>query len=290
MGAQAPSCAAMRIRFVKCLAPSGFFTVAYRQWAGPPGAPTLVCVHGLTRNSRDFEPFAEVMRAHCRVVAPDMPGRGLSDRLPNAADYNFQLYLAVVATLLARLDVDEVDWVGTSMGALIGMMLAATPGNPIRRLVLNDAGTVTPKAFLARLGAYVGVAMTAADLRALEAGARLGYGPQADLSDAQWRLVAASGARAEADGSYTLDYDPRIGDVYRAGELNDVVLWPLYDRVACPTLLLRGGKSDVLSREVAEEMTQRGPKAQLVEFAGVAHPPWLMNEGQIGAVREFLLR
>jgi len=279
----------MNIRYVKCLGPAGFFALAYREWEGPPGARTLVCVHGLTRSSRDFELFAESMRAHYRVVAPDMPGRGLSDRLPNGADYSFPLYLSAVTTLLARLDVDSVDWVGTSMGALIGMTLAATPGQPIRRLVLNDAGTVTPKAFLQRLADYVGVTMTAANLRALEAGARLSYGPQRDLSEEQWRRVAVSGAREQPDGSWTLDYDPRIGDVYRVGELADVVLWPIYDCVACPTLLLHGEKSDVLSQEVAQEMTMRGPKAQLVDFEGVAHPPWLMNEGQIGAVRGFLL-
>jgi len=278
----------MELRTIKCLGPSGFFSVAYREWAGPANAPTLVCVHGLTRNSKDFETFAEAMRDEYRVVAPDMPGRGSSDWLSSGTEYTFPLYLSVVAALIARLDVDSVDWVGTSMGALIGMMIAATPGNPIRRLVLNDAGAVTPKVYLQRLATYVGVTMSFENIEQVESVARLSYAPQKDLTPEQWRQVAANGAREEADGSWTLDYDPALGDVYRTGEFDDVVLWPLYDKLNCPTLLLRGEKSEVLAHDVAEEMTRRGPKARLVEFEGSAHPPWLMNSEQIDVVRGFL--
>ncbi|MGO9740148.1 MAG: alpha/beta fold hydrolase [Roseiarcus sp.] len=279
----------MMTRALKCLGPSGFYSLGYREWAGPAGAPTLVCVHGLTRNSRDFVAFAEAISAHYRVIAPDMPGRGLSDRLVNAGDYAFPVYLQAIAALIARLDVESVDWVGTSMGGLIGMMLAATPGQPIRRLVLNDVGPVIPKSFQEKLATYVGVTMRFASAEALEQVARASYGPQADLSAAQWRYIALAGARQDADGGFIADYDPRIGDVYRATELQDVLLWPIYDRIACPTLILRGALSDILSRDTAETMTERGPRARLVEFAGCAHPAWLVNEAQIEFVRAFLL-
>jgi pimeloyl-ACP methyl ester carboxylesterase len=278
----------MIARSLKCLGPTSFYHLAYREWPGPAGAPTLICVHGLTRNSRDFEALAEVLRANYRVVAPDMPGRGLSGRLANAGEYAFPVYLSAIAALIARLDVESVDWLGTSMGALIGMMIAAMPGQPIRRLVLNDAGPLVPKAFLERLAAYVGATMSYDSAEALEKAARLSYSPQEDVSDAQWRQLALNGAR-ETDGRWTLDYDPRIGAAFRTTELQDVVLWPIYDRVSCPTLLLRGEESENLLREVADAMTVRGPKAKLVEFEGVAHAPMLINEQQIAAVKAFLL-
>jgi pimeloyl-ACP methyl ester carboxylesterase len=278
----------MITRSLKCLGPTSFYNLAYREWPGPAGAPTLICVHGLTRNSRDFEALAEALCANYRVVAPDMPGRGLSDRLANPSEYAFPVYLSAIAALIARLDVESVDWLGTSMGALIGMMIAATPGQPIRRLVLNDAGPLVPKAFLQRLAAFVGAMMSFDSAEALEKAARISYSPQKDLSQAQWRQLALGGAR-ETEGGWTLDYDPRIGDVFRATELQDVVLWPIYDRVTSPTLLLRGGQSENLLRDVANAMTERGPKAKLVEFEGVAHAPMLVNETQIAAVKAFLL-
>ena len=278
----------MLVRYVRCYAPTGLYHLAYREWRGPADAPTLVCVHGLTRNSRDFETFAETMRERYRVIAPDMPGRGLSERLPHPGDYAFPTYLSAIATLIARLDVETVDWVGTSMGALIGMLLAASPGQPIGKLVLNDAGTVISKVFLQRLAEYVGVSMRFDSVEELEAAIRVAYGPQPDLNDEQWRQVALNGAREDADGRWRLDYDPHIGDIYRSGELTDVTLWPVYDRITCPTLLLRATETTVFLPEIAEEMTRRGPKAKLVEIRGHAHPPLLMNAAQIGTVREFL--
>ena len=141
----------MRQRFLACLGPSGFHQLAYREWPGPAGAPTLLCVHGLTRNGRDFDIFAQALSAHYRVVCPDMPGRGASEYLADSAQYNYGLYLADLAQLIARLDVERLDWVGTSMGGLLGMMMAATPGAPIRLLVMNDIGAVVAKAGLERI-------------------------------------------------------------------------------------------------------------------------------------------
>ena len=144
-------------RSLPCLSASGFHRVVYREWPGPQSAPTLMCVHGLTRNGKDFDAVAETLSAHYRVICPDMPGRGRSERLANPAEYVYPTYVQDCAALIARLDVETLDWIGTSMGGLIGMMIAAQPRNPIRRLVLNDIGPFLAKAGLERIASYVGL-------------------------------------------------------------------------------------------------------------------------------------
>ena len=275
-------------RHLACLGPSGFHRIAYDEWPGPPGAPTLVCVHGLSRNARDFDGFAEAMSKTHRVVCPDMPGRGRSEWLKNSAEYAFPTYLSDCAGLIARLDVEAVEWVGTSMGALIGMLLAAQPGAPIRKLVVNDAGPFVSKEGLNRIGAYLGTGATFESIEAMETAVRTNNAPYGPLTDAQWRKVTLDSARQLPDGRLGYNYDPRLGDPYKSGPVGDVDLWPFWDAVSCPVLVLRGEHSDVLGREVAQAMTQRGPKARLVEFAGLGHAPQLLAEDQIGVVRDFL--
>jgi pimeloyl-ACP methyl ester carboxylesterase len=276
-------------RSLNCLGPHGFHRIVYDEWPGPGGAPTLVCLHGLTRNARDFDTIAAALAARYRVVAPDMPGRGRSDDLAVPADYDFPLYLADAAALIARLDVEQVDWLGTSMGGLMGMLLAAQPGSPIRRLVINDAGPFVPKAGLERIGAYVGLDPSFPSLEAAEAALRRAYAPFGQLGDAQWRTLTRFSTRRRPDGGYGMAYDPHIGDPFKTGPIKDVDVWSSWDRIACPTLVLRGAVSDVLPRDVAAEMSRRGPKAKLVEFAGIGHAPPLLSDDQIGAVRDFLL-
>ena len=221
----------MKLKSVSCLGASGFHRLAYREYEGPPGAPTLVCVHGLTRNSRDFDALAKAMSATHRVICPDMPGRGESDDLEKPGDYQFPTYLADVATLIARLDVEKVDYVGTSMGGLIGMFLAGTPGHPLRKLVINDASAVTPKSFIAHIATYVGVNMDCGSLDELIERVRASYAPQPDLSAEQWRDVALASANQTTGGGYRFAYDSHIGDVYQTLEPADVVLWPFWDKV-----------------------------------------------------------
>jgi len=275
-------------RHLACLSPSGFHRVAYQEWPGPPGAPTLICAHGLSRNSRDFDVLAGAMSQTHRVVCPDMPGRGRSEWLKNPAEYVFPTYLSDCAALIARLDVEAVDWVGTSMGALIGMLLAAQPGAPIRKLVVNDAGAYVSSEGLNRIGAYLGTGATFASVEAMEAAVRRNNAPYGPLTDAQWRKLTRDSVRELPDGRYAFNYDPRLGDPYKSGPVEDVDLWPFWESVRCPVLVLRGEQSDVLAREVAEAMTDRGPKARLVEFAGVGHAPQLLGDDQIGVVRDFL--
>jgi pimeloyl-ACP methyl ester carboxylesterase len=280
---------AMRARNLPVLGPQGFLRLAYWDWEGPPGAPVLLCVHGLTRNGRDFDALAEALSSRYRVVCPDMPGRGRSDWLGDAAGYGFPFYLSVVAALYARLDVASVDWVGTSMGGLIGMLFAALPDAPVRRLVLNDIGPLVPKAGLARIAQTIGRDPAFSSRDDLEAHLREVYAGFGDLTDAQWRALAANSGRTRSDGRLGLAYDPKLGDAFKAGPLQDVDFWPFYDRLACPVLVLRGAESDLLRAGDAAQMTTRGPRARIVEFPGIGHAPALMTPDQIGAVRDFLL-
>jgi len=279
----------MRQLFLPCLGPSGFHKLAYREWPGPAGAPTLLCVHGLTRNGRDFDTIAAALSAHYRVVCPDMPGRGVSDYLADSAQYSYPLYLNDLAALVARLDVDSLDWLGTSMGGLLGMMMAATPGNPIRRLVINDIGAVVAKAGLERIASYVGLDPKFDTLDALADAMAANFVGSSQVPRATILEIAEGASRKLPDGRYGLAYDPHIADAFKAAPPQDVNLLPVWDRIACPTLALRGGVSDLFPHDVAQEMTRRGPKARLVEFEGVGHAPWLATEDQIAPVREFLL-
>lgn len=276
-------------RTLNCLGPHGFHRLVYCEWPGPKDAPTLLCVHGLTRNARDFDTLAAALSAQYRVICPDMPGRGKSAWLEISDDYDAPLYLSDLAALIARLDVETVDWVGTSMGGNVGMLMAALPQAPIRRLVMNDIGPVIPKDGLQRIADYVGLDPSFADLDALEGALRFVHAPFGPLSDAQWRAMAAQSARRKADGSLGFNYDPKIAEPFRKIAGADLDLWAQWDRIACPVLVLRGAQSDILRRGDAEAMTQRGPRAGLIEFPGIGHAPALLEDDQIAVVRDFLL-
>jgi pimeloyl-ACP methyl ester carboxylesterase len=274
-------------RTLLCLGPHGFYRMAYADWGINEGR-TIVCVHGLTRNGRDFDRLATALESEARIVCPDMPGRGLSDWLSHAEDYVYPTYLGAAAALVASLDVAEVDWVGTSMGGIIGMFLAALPGTPIRRLVLNDIGAVVAAEGLQRLRTYVGHDPGFADPAALEAELRRIAAPFGPLTDEQWHDLARCSTRRRPDGLLGWAYDPRIGDALRQGEARDVDLWAQWDAIKVPTLVIRGMDSDVLRHEDAVAMTARGPGARLVELPGIGHAPALMAPDQIALVRDFL--
>jgi pimeloyl-ACP methyl ester carboxylesterase len=270
-----------------CLGPHGFHRVAYTEWAGPAGAPTVLCVHGLTRNGRDFDDLAAALSRRFRVVCPDVVGRGRSEWLSHPADYGYPLYLSDMTALIARLDVEEINLVGTSMGGLIGMMLAAQKGTPIRRLVVNDIGPLIAREGLLRIATYVGADPVFADLAALEAYLREVSASFGKLSDAQWRHLAEHGARRRPDGTLGRAYDPAIAEAFKTVK-DDIDLWPVWDAIKAPTLVLRGAESDLLRSADAVAMTQRGPRAQLIEFPGIGHAPALMAQDQIAAIEDFL--
>ena len=278
-----------RLRYVQCASPRGLHRIAYRE-SGDPQAPALVCVHGLTRCARDFDALAAAMSDRYRVVCPDIAGRGDSDWLADPMLYDYPQYVADMVTLIARLDVECVHWVGTSMGALIGMALAAQKGTPVAKFVVNDAGPVVAKVALERIATYVGMAPPLPDFATAEKLVRSVAAPFGPHTDEEWRFLTEVVVRGNADGSYRLHYDPKIGEPFRRYmPEGDLESWPLWDAIRCPTLVLRGAQSDLLARATADAMAQRGPRAKVVEFAGVGHAPTLMHADQIAVVREFLL-
>lgn len=275
-----------------CASPKGLHRMAYVEWGDPRNRDVLVCVHGLTRSGRDFDDLARALCGQFRVVCPDLAGRGDSDKLPDPMLYGVPQYVADMVTLIARLDCEALSWVGTSLGGLVGMALAAQPGNPIKKLVLNDAGPVISRAAMQRIAAYVGVIPKFATLEKAEEYVRTISAPFGPHTDAQWRTLTEHWVREQPDGTWRPHYDARMAVAFRASmpEEGDLELWPFYDAIRCPTLVLRGELSDLLSRDTATAMTRRGPKAKLVEVRGVGHAPTLMHAGQIALVRDFLLQ
>jgi len=291
------SIAIPRFNSVQCISPIGLHQMGWAEWGDADNPRALVCVHGLTRSGRDFDRFARVLAADYRVICPDIVGRGRSSWLgqhPNAAAYyGVPQYVSDCVTLLARINAPTVHWVGTSMGGLIGMALAALPDNPIERMVLNDVGAVLPLDALRRIGNYLGLPLRFATFDEGMAHIREVAAPFGPHSDDEWRDLAGNVLVQDDDGRWRLHYDPRIADGFRAlvpqGDATELPLWHVYDAICCPTLIVRGADSDLLSAATCAEMATRGPKARTVEIAGVGHAPTLMHADQIEAVRAFLL-
>ena len=283
-----------RLQFVQCLNPSGLHRMAYWEWGETANPRVLVCAHGLARQGRDFDTFAKTLTDHYRVVCPDVVGRGRSEWLGNAAHYQIPQYVADMVTLIARLNATQIDWVGTSMGGLIGIGLAAMQGSPMRRLVLNDVGPTIQFDSLQRIGTYLGNNMSFPSfdagqdfLRSISAS----FGPH---TDEQWHALSRPMLVEKDDGQFHLHYDPAIAQPFRLvtqefAAAGEVALWAAYDQIRCPTFLLRGAESDLISSATAQAMSQRGPKAQRLDVPGVGHAPTLQNDDQICPLREFLL-
>lgn len=274
---------------VLCGGAMGLYRMAYREWGDPANPRVLVCVHGLTRNSLDFTHIANALANEYRVVAPDVVGRGESDFHPEPMAYNTLSYAADMVTLLARLNVRAVDCLGTSMGGLIGMLLASQTNTPIRRLILNDVGPTLSRDALQRIVNYVGASHEFADIEAARRYARVIFAPFALQSESDWELLMQHSFKPTVSGGLRFNYDPDIRKPLAQALLGpEVNLWPVYDRIKCPTLLVRGASSDLLSVETAVEMTRRGPQAVLKTVAGVGHAPMFMTDDQITLVRDFL--
>jgi len=280
----------MRQRFLRCASPRGLHRVSYLEWGDPRNERVLVCVHALTRCARDFDNLAAALSDRYRVICPDVAGRGDSDWLADPMAYQIPQYVADMVTLVARLDVESVHWVGISMGGLIGLSLAAQPGTPVQKIVVSDAGPVVTKASIERIAAYVGAAPTFPDFAAAEQYVRAVSATFGPHTDAEWRFLTEVVLRKNADGTLRMHYDPQLAEPFRRlMPENNFELWEVWDAVRCPTLVLRGAQSDLLMAETAEQMKRRGPKARVVEIPGVGHAPTLMHEDQIGIVRDFLL-
>ncbi len=272
-----------RHREVGYILGGAFHRLALTAWGDPHNEP-VVCVHGLSRQGRDFDTLAQALSDRFYVLCPDLPGRGRSSWLPQAALYQPLSYVQALSHLLAFID-RPVLWVGTSLGGICGMLIAAAPGTPIRRMVLNDIGPHIPKAALARIAQYVGTIPDFADMAGLEAYLRQVHAPFGELSDAQWSAMADHSARTREDGRITLHFDPAMTIPLRETPPADVDMWAFWEAIGIPMLALRGETSDLLLPETMERMAARAA-THVVDRAG--HAPALMDAVTIGVVRRFL--
>jgi pimeloyl-ACP methyl ester carboxylesterase len=279
---------------VQCLSPAGLHRMAYKEWGDPNNQNVLVCVHGVTRVSDDFDVLALALSDKYRIICPDVVGRGQSDWLPNPQLYQIPQYVSDMVTLLARLDVEKVDWLGTSMGGLIGMGLASMSKNPIRKLILNDVGPALNLEAIKRIGEFIGQDVrfdTFDEAAAYIREVSISFGPH---SEAQWHKLANDVLKQNKEGKWIRHYDLSLSIPVKAitpelATTGQAMMWAAYDAVKCQTLLVRGSDSDLLTKEAAQEMTQRGPRASLVEIAGVGHAPTFVQAEQIDIAKKFLL-
>ena len=283
-----------RLNHVQCLDTRGLHRMAYWEWGDAANPRVLVCVHGLSRQGRDFDVLARAMCGEYRVVCPDVVGRGESDALADPMGYQLPAYVADMVTLLARLDATTLHWVGTSMGGLIGLALASMKQSPVSRLVLNDVGPAIRYEAIERIATYLGAPLrwnTVEEAADYLWSISQGFGPH---SRDEWLALTRPMLKPDGAGGFKPHYDANIALPFKAltREMvagGEAMTWHAYDAIRCPTLVLRGADSDLLTHETAQSMTQRGPKAQLHEFAGVGHAPTLGTTEQVQAVREFLL-
>ena len=286
-----------RLKSVQCSSPAGLHRMAYKEWGDPANPKVLVCVHGVTRVADDFDHLARALCDEYRVVCPDVVGRGRSGRLRDPAYYTVPQYVADMVTLIARVTGDDslgVHWFGTSMGGLIGMILASLEDSPVRKLVLNDIGPVLDQGALARIGEYIGQDIRFPDFdtgAAYVKAVSMSFGPH---TEEEWFKLASDVLRQEPGGQWVRHYDLGLAEPFRAltperAAGDEAQLWAARDAIRCPTLLVRGEQSDLLSRAAALEMCARGPKPRLVEIPGVGHAPTFVRQEQIAIAREFLV-
>lgn len=269
----------------------GFHTLVYSDWGDETARP-IICVHGLTGNGRDFDIIApELVKDGYRVIAVDLPGRGRSDFLPNPLDYNYEQYWADLTGILKALTLNDVDWLGVSLGGLLGIKLAAMPHSPIRRLILNDVGPVVPRPALDFIHSVISQTYRFDSIPDLEKRMRetrgLTWGP---MTDTHWKKMAEDNARALPDGGITYSYDPGIAEVFKKFPIGEEDLWRCWDKIACPVKLIHGKMSVVLTRDIVKEMKTRGPGPNMAYtvFNDCGHVPSLMAHSQIKTIRNWL--
>ncbi|NUO88992.1 MAG: alpha/beta hydrolase [Cupriavidus sp.] len=287
--------ASPRLGFVQCISPAGLHRMAYHEWGDPANPRVLVCAHGLTRTGRDFDAVARALCGDYRVVCPDVVGRGRSEWLADANGYVVPQYVSDMVTLIARLNVEKVDWFGTSMGGLIGMGLAGLPKSPVRRLLLNDVGPRIAPSAVERIGAYLGLPVR---FKTFEEGLAYLQTISASFgrhSAEQWRELNAAILKPMqgADGlEWGLHYDPQLALPFRkstpeAIAAGEAALWRSFEAIEAPVLVVRGAQSDLLLRETVAEMVARGQHVSSVEVPDVGHAPTFVDPAQIAIVRQF---
>jgi pimeloyl-ACP methyl ester carboxylesterase len=271
---------------------SGPHQIYYSDW-GPLNGQPLICVHGLTGNGFDFDYLAQDLIQHgYRVIGVDLPGRGRSDFLQDPMDYNYDQYVQDLNGLLDHLKMNEpgrVDWLGVSLGGLLGMRIAGVIGTPIRRIIINDVGPTVAKPALDFIYNVISQKYTFDTVKDLELRMRatrgLTWGP---VTDEQWKHMAEHNARATDEGLITYAYDPNIAHVFKVAPIGDFDLWKSWDAMKVPVLLIQGAMSVLLTNDLIKDMEQSGPDFDLVIFEGCGHVPSLMAPDQIEVIRQWL--
>ncbi|CAG2155491.1 2-succinyl-6-hydroxy-2, 4-cyclohexadiene-1-carboxylate synthase [Cupriavidus yeoncheonensis] len=289
--------ASPRLGFVQCISPAGLHRMAYHEWGDPANPRVLVCVHGLTRTGRDFDMLAQSLCGDYRVVCPDVAGRGRSDWLRDPSGYVVPKYVADMVTLIARLNVEKVDWFGTSMGGLIGMGLAGLPNSPVRKLLLNDVGPRITASAVERIGSYLGLPVR---FKTFEEG--LAYLQTISASfgrhtPEQWRELNGAilkPVQGEQGLEWGLHYDPALAVPFRGATpeqlaAGEAAMWQMFEAIPVPVLVVRGALSDLLLRETVADMVARGKHVSSVEIPDVGHAPTFVDPTQIAVARQFFL-
>jgi len=263
--------------------------VRWTEWGNPENPKILLCAHGLSRNARDFDYLARAMAPRYRVICPDYPGRGQSEWLANAGYYNNEQYLRDTLAILDSLQFKQLDWVGTSMGGLIGMAAASLADNPINKMVINDVGPFIPGAALNLIGDYLGIHPVFSDQGEAIDYFKTVYASFGALEHQHYEHFVAHGIRpADSGTGYVLNYDPAIIDEFVAAKLGDIDIWHIWDSITIPLLILRGKNSSLLLPQTVEQMKHRHGNAESIEFDDCAHAPSLMVDEQIQAIDSWL--
>jgi len=278
----------MKTQYVTSCSIGGLHKLAYTSWGEDDNPNVLICSHGLTRNKHDFDVLAEKLSAKRRVICFDLPGRGESDWLANKMAYDYNQYTVDALMVIARTGVEKVDWLGASMGGLLGMALASLPKSPIKKLIINDIGPHVPKEALKRIADYVGQQPAFDTTAELGRYIRTVYAGFGDLTEQQWGNMLTYGQRTLSNGQFTLNYDPDISKVFMEQPLEDVNLWPVWNAITQPTLVIKGQDSDLLLTETAEKMTTSRPNTELITIENTAHAPALMNDIDIKLIEDWL--
>ncbi len=282
---------------VQCFSPDGIHTMAYKDWGDPANPNVLLCVHGHVRISDDFDVLAEELSSQFRVICPDVVGRGKSSYLRNPQYYQISQYVRDMVTLLARVNAENVAFLGTSMGGLIGIELAALQDSPVHKLIINDIGPLLATTAINRVRQYIGQPKRFSTLEEGIEFVRTTTATFGQHTEAEWHKLCTDVLRQDKDGAWIWHYDVKLvmmiissfqGINPELAHATQLLMWASYDAIHCPTLLLRGTSSDMLPASMALDMTRRGPKAQLVEFANVGHAPTLVHADQINVVKAFL--
>lgn len=296
----------MKQDYVLCASEEGFHRIAYTEWGTTTSdSSAVVCVHGLTRNSRDFDALANYLSSQGHhVFCPDVVGRGDSDWLKNASQYNFKRYLTDMNILISRTGAKHIDWVGTSMGGLIGIMMAALPNTPIRHLILNDVSPQVPIQALWHLAKYVGKDPVFATKEQAKAYYKTVYAEFGDLTEEQWDYFTDHSVTEQAPGVFISKLDPNIHEPkfcwqtikdffchpHKAleGILFDVDLWEFWKSIQCPVLVIRGQRSNLLLPEHIHKMKRTHSQVDLLEIENAGHAPALLDPDQHEAIRSWL--